>query len=376
MKIAIETPIPTSARVRQLEGLFDIPRAGMARREWDVKLPIEERKWNIGVLVGPSGCGKSTILRKLFGHSEAPTPNGASVVDDFPDGMGIQEVVALLSAVGFSSPPSWRQSFGSLSTGERFRASVALALARAGDDIVTIDEFTSVVDRTVARIGSAAVAKAVRRNGQRLVVATCHEDVECWLQPDWVYRPADSAFTWRVVQRRPAIDLRVVRCHHSAWRLFHRHHYLSAKLNPSATCFAVFCDGTLAAFEAWLPFVGRIRRGSPPMRRASRVVCLPDFQGVGISNAVNSHLASAWRSLGYRAVLSTSHPGFIASRRRDPLWVCTHNPGMMTGGRTGSNRRMAATQAFTRLVASFEYVGPSMDAAQARALISAKPVRF
>lgn len=375
MQISVETPIQQSARIKQLEGLFDIPRAGLARREWDVKLPIEERTWNIGAIVGPSGCGKSTILRDMFGYREPTTPKGASVVDDFPEEMGIQDVVALLSAVGFSSPPSWRQPFVSLSTGERFRASVALALARAGQEIVTIDEFTSVVDRTVAQIGSAAVAKAVRRNGQRLVVATCHEDVEQWLQPDWVYRPADSAFTWRRLQRRPPIELRVIRCHHSAWRFFHRHHYLSGDLNPSATCFAAFWGTVLVAFEAWLPHVGH-HRDSRPIRRASRLVCLPDYQGIGIAPALNSHLASAWRALGYRCVESAAHPALLSSLNRDKMWVCTQRPRMMTGGRCGAKPLMAVTHAYTRLISSYEYVGPAMDAEQARALISSPPVRI
>lgn len=375
MRIAVETPIAQSARVKQLEGLFDIPRAGSARREWEVKLPIEGREWHIGSIVGPSGCGKSTILRRLFGHRDLEQPTGPSVVDDFPEAMGIQDVVALLSAVGFSSPPSWRQPFSSLSTGERFRASIALALARAGKEIVTIDEFTSVVDRTVARIGSAAVAKAVRRNGQRLVVATCHEDVESWLQPDWVYRPADSAFTWRSVQRRQAIELRVVRCHHSAWRLFHRHHYLSADLNPSATCFAAFWGSNLVAFEAWLPHIGH-HRDSRPVRRASRLVCLPDYQGVGIAPALNSHIASAWRALGYRCVESAAHPALLSSLNRDKAWTCTQRPRMMTGGRSGAKPRMASTHAYTRLISSYEYVGAAMDAEQARALISSPPVRI
>ena len=40
------------------------------------------------------------------------------------------------------------------------------------------DEYTSVVDRTVAQIGTAALAKTVRARGQQFVAVTCHEDVD------------------------------------------------------------------------------------------------------------------------------------------------------------------------------------------------------
>jgi ABC-type ATPase with predicted acetyltransferase domain len=51
--------------------------------------------------------------------------------------------------------------------------------------LVVFDEFTSVVDRTVAQIGSAALARTVRRRpGLQFVAVTCHEDVEPWLTPD------------------------------------------------------------------------------------------------------------------------------------------------------------------------------------------------
>src|SRR5207247_1429153 len=108
--------------------------------------------------------------------------------------------------VGFSSPPAWLRPFHVLSTGEQFRASLARLLAYA-PELVVMDEYTSVVDRTVAQIGSADLAKTVRSRGQRFVAVTCHEDVEAWLQPDWVYRAATTTFAWRCLQRRPAISL-------------------------------------------------------------------------------------------------------------------------------------------------------------------------
>src|SRR5207244_1153227 len=47
----------------------------------------------------------------------------------------------------------------------------------------------------------------------------------------------DSPFPSRRRLRRPEIKLEIRRCHHSAWRLFARHHYLSGGLSKSARCY-------------------------------------------------------------------------------------------------------------------------------------------
>ena len=59
--------------------------------------------------------------------------------------------------------------------------------------LAVVDEFTSVVDRTVAQIGSAALVRAVRRRNQKFVAVTCHYDVIDWLDPDWVFQPHTGA---------------------------------------------------------------------------------------------------------------------------------------------------------------------------------------
>src|SRR5207245_3572418 len=164
----------------------------------------------IGLIVGPSGSGKTTVAREFFAdqlraqEELSPWPEYQSVLDGFPSQMPIKEVVALLSSVGFSSPPAWLRPFRVLSTGEQFRVTLARLLAFSdrrdagptdgtgsgtGVPPVVMDEYTSVVDRTVAQIGSAALAKTVRQRGQKFVAVTCHEDVEAWLQPDWIFRP-------------------------------------------------------------------------------------------------------------------------------------------------------------------------------------------
>ena len=100
------------------------------------------------------------------------------------------------------------------------------------------DEFTSAVDRNVARIGSAAIARAMRKGviPGRFVAVTCHSDIARWLQPDWTIDMATRTFTRRRLQR-PTITLNIHRCRPAAWPRFARHHYLSGALAPTAALF-------------------------------------------------------------------------------------------------------------------------------------------
>jgi ABC-type thiamine transport system ATPase subunit len=345
------TAIVRSPRVLQLEGLFDVPPTSHSEERWSIDLPLDNRAWAIGAIVGPSGAGKSTIARELFGPhlvTGYDWPVDRSVVDAFPAGLGIKEITGLLSSVGFSAPPAWLRPFGVLSTGQQFRVTLARALAEASE-LAVIDEFTSVVDRTVAQIGSAAVAKAVRARGLRFVAVTCHYDVLDWLQPDWIFEPHVGAFQWRELQRRPAIDLVLARYGVEVWRLFRGHHYLSAEINRGARVFVARWRDQLVALTAVLPAIGFVGKW-----REHRTVCLPDFQGVGIGNAMSATVASlvvAATGGEYRSV--TSHPAMIRARLRSPLWRLQSAPSMSTKGGGWSN-----TGGRQRLAATFRYIGP------------------
>ncbi len=377
MKITVQTPLSRSARVRQMCGMFDLPVREACSLEWECALPLADKPWNVGLIVGPSGCGKSTIAKSvfpelgrsdLFGRPAAFSEwiSKGSVIDAFPDEMPIAEVVGLLSAVGFSSPPAWLRPYSVLSTGQQFRVAMALHLAHTPQsERIVVDEFTSVVDRTAAQVGSVAIAKAVRKRNQRFVAITCHEDVESWLNPDWVYRPAENHFAWRCLRRRPTIELEIVRCQTSAWTLFAPHHYLSHRLHPSAVCFLATWNDRPVVFSAWLPFFGP----GVKTRREHRTVTLPDYQGVGLGNAVSEFIAGLWVGLGFRAISTTTHPAMMRSRVQSGRWHMHRPPGFAFG------HDEKARHATTRLTAGFTYTGPALPAPFGRALLEVRKVK-
>lgn len=361
MRIHLEHPIRNSARVMQMRGMFDVPESPTEAFDFEVPAPVidiaEQRPaqdWNVGLIVGPSGSGKSTVARELFGISadNAWLPD-KSILDGFPDGMGVKDITALLTSVGLGSPPSWLRPYSTLSNGEQFRADVARHLADDdGRPWTVIDEFTSVVDRTVAQVSSHAVQKTVRRQGKKLVAVTCHFDLVDWLQPDWVYRPDTVDFQWRRLQRRPPLDIQITTLPRSAWGPFARHHYLSHVLHAASHCYGMWIGDECVAFNCHIPFPHPTRKN---IRMGHRLVVLPDYQGLGLGLVFDNWLGEYLTARGYRYHKTISHPALIAAYSRSPRWE--RMPGSNKPTRGGA-KRLHKTMQNTRKLATrgFRYV--------------------
>jgi len=364
ISVTVSANVAPTARMRQVAGIFDAPIAEKATRTWTGRVPLEDRDWQIGLIVGPSGAGKSTIARELFGPPlDITWPANASVIDSFDAVLSVEQISAALSAVGFNTIPAWLRPYGTLSNGEKFRCDLARLLLEPAP-LVWIDEFTSVVDRQVARIGANACARFVRSMpGRRFVAVGCHYDVIDWLQPDWVLEPADMTFAWRSLQRRPTIDGIVRRAPRSLWPRFAPYHYLSAELSPMARCFALEVDRQPIAFIGMLslPVSMGAHRGEA-IDRVSRVVVLPDWQGCGAAFRLLETVGAAYTALGRRFRGYPAAPRLIAAHRRKPaIWCEISAPRLRQGDQLGGGARPCAV---------FEYVGPVMERRAAERLLA------
>lgn len=96
-----------------------------------------------------------------------------------------------------------------------------------------------------------------------------------------------------------------------------------------------------------------------PGWREHRTVCLPDFQGIGVGNAVSELVASLFVATGRPYFSATSHPAMIRHRaRRTDLWRMTRKPGLNSAHTGGGDVRMANVGTVDRLTAGFEFIGP------------------
>ncbi len=356
INFVVETKCSTSVRARQLEAIFDVPRQETSRIEFKGDLPIEDTDWSVGLIVGPSGCGKSSILREVFGGERPMNWSRDSVVDDFDTSLKMDEISTACQSVGFNTIPAWMRPYRVLSNGERFRVELARRLLES-EGVIVVDEFTSVVDRQVAQIGSHAVQKYVRKTGKQFVAAACHYDIIDWLQPDWTFEPATMTFTRRCLRRRPELQCEIKREPWSSWLEFAPFHYLTADLHRAAQCYVLRVNDRPAAFA------GLIYRPHAKVRNiwgVSRLVTLPDFQGLGLAFALSDRIGAAYAAAGKRIRTYPAHPALIRGFDKSRHWKLEKRPGYAAKASTSDG---IGWRAGSRPCAVFEYCGPKDQAA-------------
>jgi len=186
-----------SFRVSAILSAFSLdPKA--INEHFQGNIDIEDKEWSIGLIVGASGTGKSTIAKELFPNEyiDHYVYGNGPIVDEMPQGQSVKDIEKVFTSVGFASPPSWLKEYSVLSNGERMRVDLARAILEQRD-IIVFDEFTSVVDRDVAKTTSYALSKAIRKLGKKFIAVSCHRDIIDWLGPDWVYDTDEKLFSFQ-----------------------------------------------------------------------------------------------------------------------------------------------------------------------------------
>lgn len=152
--------------------------------DWD---KMNSGEWNILLICGKSGSGKSTLLKEIGTPPKLEYDYTKAVVSQFPN-LDEEEVCDLLCGVGLSSVPTWLRKPHELSNGERARLDLCMSLYRAREaGIALIDEFSSVVNRDVAKSMSYALQRYVRQKKLKVVICSCHFDIIEWLTPDYIF---------------------------------------------------------------------------------------------------------------------------------------------------------------------------------------------
>jgi len=182
-EFSFKTETIDSFRCKSLIGQYDLENKETIQNfSGDYKL---SENWKVGLIVGNSGSGKTSIAKHVFGEFTKTDWNEKPLIENFDASIKMDDITFALGSVGFNSVPYWLKPFGVLSNGEKARAELArMALE---NDLVVYDEFTSLVDRDVAKSMANSVQKMFRKLNKQFVAVTCHHDVLDWLMPDWVY---------------------------------------------------------------------------------------------------------------------------------------------------------------------------------------------
>ena len=324
ISVKLICPASRTYRAARVRSMFNV--TAKAGRTFTARcdLPVDETAWQIGLVIGPSGSGKSSIGNAVWegkAYHRAFRWSPGPIIDDIAPARDFNDVAGALSAVGLGTVPSWLRPFRALSTGEKFRAELARLLLSDRKRLV-IDEFTSVVDRQIARIGASAFSKAWRRRTGQVILLSCHRDIVEWVCPDWILDTEDFSFRrGGLQQRRPPIKIDLYQTNWSPWKVFEEHHYLKLPLMIAATNYVALHAGEPVAHVAVSTSAGL------KTARMCRLVVMPEWQGAGVGLRFMNWVAGQWLKGNNRyrkrmtTIFHTSHPGLAAALRRNRSWL-------------------------------------------------------
>jgi hypothetical protein len=265
-----------------------------------------------------------------------------------------KDATLVLTSMGLSSVPTWLRPFHTLSNGEQYRATLGYLVASAKEgDVILIDEYTSLVDRDVAKAMSFALQKYIRRENKKIIVASCHYDILEWLMPDWTCNPQNGGTLERCeYRRRQEIKLQVSRVESKTWDFFKKHHYLSEEVNKS-------CKFLLFEWnDKPIGIVAIINQGGQGRETAvaiSRIVILPDYQGMGLGICICEFSSAIFKYIGACSIyIKTINPALGEYMVKSNNWQPTS-----MNGKIGRDDESAKGRK-RRPSYCYEYVGESI----------------
>ena len=251
----------------------------------NVVLPSE---WNVGLICGASGSGKTTLAEHLFGKNifQCNINEELPIIEQFPSKYSYKECAEMLNGIGLTSVPCWIRPFKTLSNGQKARALASFLLSQE-KEIVVIDEWTSVVDRTIAKAMSLCIHKYAKRANKKIILLSCHYDIIEWVHPDWLIDcnkqqfllPQSNDFFF---QPRDKLQFEVKECDGSSWRYFSKYHYLSEELPFGKVYFyGLYHNGQQIGFQCFANYTPH-KKGEKWIFHSNRTVVHPDFCGLGL----------------------------------------------------------------------------------------------
>ena len=357
MEIELKSKILNDKYTEYVYDAFDIQN----KEETTVSVPMNlgEAKnfdWNIGVILGGSGSGKTTILKKMGDVKKVNFDAEKPLISNF-NWLEPKDATLVLTSMGLSSVPTWLRPFHTLSNGEQYRATLAYLVASAKDnEVILIDEYTSVVDRDVAKAMSFALQKYIRRENKRIIVASCHYDILEWLMPDWTCSPQKGGALERGdYRRRPEISLQVSRVESETWDFFKKHHYLTEEVNKSCKFLLFEWNDKPIGIVA---IINQPRKGCANGFAISRVVVTPDFQGMGLGVKLSEFACAIIKDNGGVIFIKTINPALGIYFNKSKLWRGTTNNGKSRTIKEDTDK--SARNRLERASYCHEYIGESI----------------
>jgi ABC-type lipoprotein export system ATPase subunit/GNAT superfamily N-acetyltransferase len=326
--VVLQSPMFSSFRCQCAANSLDIDVAKKSVHHLHIDNVNIPSKWNIGLVVGSSGSGKTTLIKKLFGDNvfDCDIDENLPIIEQFPKSMTYEDCAKILNGIGLTSVPCWIRPYKTLSNGQQARAQAAFLMSKT-NDIVCLDEWTSVVDRTVAKAMSVCVDKFTRKNNKKIILCSCHYDIIEWLRPDWIIDcnrqefqlPTGDDFFF---QKRDKLqfDIREIDSH--SWKYFSKYHYLNENL-PFGICYyyGLFHGENQIGFQCFTNYVPH-KKGTKLIMHSNRTVIHPDYVGLGLGmKLIDETSRLLLRKLDCRIMGKFSSVPVYKAMKKNPNWV-------------------------------------------------------
>jgi len=303
-EVILKSPVSNSFLCQKAADSLDINTEKKSVHHLKISADIKT-DFNIGLIIGSSGSGKTTLAKQIYGGEcfETLLKMDIPIIEQFPKDMEYKQCANILNGVGLTSVPCWIRPVYTLSNGQKSRAEAALILATKTEAV--IDEWTSVVDRTVAKAMSNCVQKAARKQNKKIILLSCHYDVVEWLNPDWIIdcnkqEYIDRRSLWQSYSRQDKLEFEIRKAERSSWKMFSKYHYLSENLAGGHNeFFGLFHKNEQIGFQCFSNYVPWANKAKPKVMHFNRTVIHPDYVGLGLGSFLINETSLIMKKNGF-----------------------------------------------------------------------------
>lgn len=319
-----------------------------------------ENNFNVGLILGSSGSGKTTLAKKIFGEDIFKTGlnEDLPIIDQFDDKYSYDERAEMLSGIGLTSVITWIRPVKTLSNGQKARAESALLMSK-DHDLIVIDEWTSVVDRTVAKAMSHCVQKFARKFNKKIILLSCHYDVTEWINPDFVIDCNNQSYDDRRSlrpERKEKLEFTIKNVDKRTWKYFSKYHYLSEKLPGGLIfCFGLFQGDNQIGFQCFANYTPHTNKGAKMILHSNRTVIHPDYAGLGMGIKLINETSKIMHNQNYKIMAAFSSTPVFKAMSKQKCWILkdVRRDLKSHGGGNSSNKDFMRTMV---KMYSFEFV--------------------
>lgn len=323
--IKLETKInETDYYINRAASSVDLDIKNKLTHEININADLE-KNYNIGLIIGNSGSGKTTFAKKIFGDESLNSnyDDNISLINQFPENINYDDRVKILSSIGLNSIPCWIKPIKVLSNGEKARAEIAIRMNE--NNLICIDEFTSVVDRNVAKIMSHSVQKFARKNDKKIICISVHNDIIEWLNPDWIIdmneqKYIDRRNLWQNSIREDKLKFDIKPAARNSWNYFSKFHYLSHNLpGGNIYLFGLFINNKQIGFQCFANYI----IGRQNILHSNRTVIDPEYTGLGLGIKLIDETSKIMKNKGFKIKAKFANKAIYESMIKSNLWKLT-----------------------------------------------------